>query len=233
MTTKNAIIEAFIQDLTSSTVTFERQPTYREPCQKEIKQFFENLLAPALIVKAWLQTHPLDYLPAPADYLLFKSSVLIYSGGYNKNEIKSLIKLAKGTSPSTQDYTEYLFDYLKKEKGDYIASLKERFPTTGEDYLKRVLIEHLFEELFPRDLNSNAELEHHVPSPEILELLDLPPDWTPFKATRFSYWNYGLIHQGFEPPSSVRRSRQEPSSAEMQARTGTGTRGGELLSPED
>lgn len=225
MTTKSFILTTFLQniDATEPVPTDNYFPSL--PCQRGLKAIFRRIAAPALVIKAWITTHPLDWLPLCAEHLLIKTSLLIYSGGYNDEEFKDLILLATGEESATK-YYDYLFKFLRREQG-YSSILQPKDYKTDETYLQEVIVEYLFDELFPRN-GVDAETLHHQPPTKVLKLLDLPADWTPFNATNWSYWNYGIVHRGFEPKKKAKRSRSPSHQSTEENEHRSRVRGGEL-----
>ena len=68
---------------------------------------------------------------------------------------------------------------------------------TTEDYFREVVVEHLFDELFPHS-GLDVKMEHHVPSTEILKLFNLPSNWTPHYMTTWLYWNFRFTQETFK-----------------------------------
>ena len=96
MTTKASIIGAFTYNLKNPRSNQAISTCQRVSVRHGLGRIYRKTSAPALVVQAWIENHPLDYLPPSAEYLLLKDSLLTYSGGYNDEEFDELVELATG-----------------------------------------------------------------------------------------------------------------------------------------
>ena len=231
MTTKDSILEAWKEDLKRLQSKPKISTLPRVPVRHGLTRVFKSTSGPALVVKAWIQGHQVDYLPPSAEHLLLKHSLLIYSSGYDDEEIDDLTDLATGLL-DPEAYTNVLFDYLQAIGPETQAILQGSNYGATEDYFRFIIVEHLFDEFFPRS-GLDVETEHHVPSAEILKLFDLPYNWTPRYATGWSYWNFGFIHEGFKPKANGFELKEGRSKLpQTRRRTRVPTRRGELFVKE-